>query len=181
MTAIPPAIVNVVLYQIGWLAAVGGASQDYPWVGTSIALACLVGHLALASHRRNELGLVAVAGLVGLGVDSSLVGLGLLDFSSGGVVSWLCPPWIVVMWMQFATTFRYSLRWLLGRPMRAVGFGAVGGPLAYEIGARLGAVTFGQHAVALVTLALVWSVAVPGLVWFAEREPAAGYRFVETT
>ena len=171
-----PTTVNCALYQIGWLAAVGGAGQGHPWVGMSIALACLMGHLALASHWRTELELVVAAGVTGLFVDSSLVGLGMLSFPPGGGVGWLCPPWIVVMWMQFATTLRYSLRWLLGRPMRAVGFGAIGGPLAYHIGARFGAVTLDQPAVTLLTLGLAWSVAVPVLVQFAGRKPAAGYR-----
>ena len=180
-TLMSPAVVNYVLYQLGWLAAVGGASQGHPWIGMSIALALLAAHLALACHRRSELELVLVAGLTGLIVDSSLVGLGMLSFPSGGVVGWLCPPWIVVMWMQFATTFRYSMRWLVGRPMRAVCFGAIGGPLAYEIGARLGAVILGPHAAALVALGLAWSVAVPGLAWFAEREASTGYRLGGTT
>ena len=175
-----PVIVNYLLYQSGWLAAVGGASQNHPWVGMSIALALLVGHLALASHRRSEFGLVVLAGLTGLVIDSSLVGLSVVSFPAGSVVPWLCPPWIVVMWMQFATTLRYCLRWLLGRPMLAAGFGAIGGPLAYEIGARIGAVTLGPHVCGLLMLGLLWSVAVPSLAWFASREPAAGYRLAGT-
>lgn len=64
----------------------------------------------------------------------------------------------------------------LGRPRRAVVFGAIGGPVAYEIGARLGAVTLGPHTATLAALGLVWSVAVPSLAWFADREASNGYR-----
>ena len=58
------------------------------------------------------------------------------------VVACLAPPWIVVMWMQFATLFRFSLSFLSGRYLLSIVLGALGGPFAFWIGERLGAVTF---------------------------------------
>ena len=172
-----PTLLNYALYQIGWIAAVVGAGQGHPWLGMGVALTLLVGHLVLARRRRAELRLVVAAGLMGLAIDSTQAAAGLLSFPSGVVVSWLCPPWIVVMWMQFASTFRFSLRWLVGRPLRALIFGAVGGPLAYVIGERLGAVELGSpRVVSLLVLSLAWTVAVPSLMWLAGRDRHAGYR-----
>ena len=92
----------------------------------SIAFVLLCAHLALTTPRRSELTLVLVSGLAGLLVDSALVAVVLLEFPSGTVVRWLCPPWIIVMWMQFATTLRFCLRWIGRRRLFAAVFGAVG-------------------------------------------------------
>jgi Protein of unknown function (DUF2878) len=48
--------------------------------------------------------------------------------------------WLLVMWGQFATTFRFSLRGVMRRPLFAGLFGATGGPIAFLAGERLGAV-----------------------------------------
>lgn len=136
-----------------------GAGRGYPWVGMGVAIALVSAHIALARRRRAELVLAIVAGTTGLVVDSTQVRLGLITFPSGSVVPWLCPPWIVVMWMPFATTFRFSLRWLVGRPIVAAGFGAIGGPAAYVIGDRLGAVVLGTpYAATLAVLGLFWAL-----------------------
>ena len=173
----PSNLLNYLLYQTGWLAAVIGAGRGHPWLGMSVALTLVAAHLALTTPRRNELALVLVGGLLGLVVDSLLVAAGLLSFPSGSVVSWLCPPWIIVMWMQFATTLRFSLGWLSRRPIVPVIFGAVGGPLAYVIGERLGAVALGPSpALTLLVLGSMWAVAVPMLSAYAGRYPRPYYR-----
>lgn len=172
-----PTLLNYAIYQIGWIAAVVGAGQGFPWLGMGVAFALLVGHLALARRRRAELRLVVAAGFMGLVIDSTQAAVGLLNFPAGMVVWWLCPPWILVMWMQFATTFRFSLRWLIGRPLLAASVGAVGGPLAYLVGERLGAVELGSpRVVPLLVLSLAWTVAVPTLMRLAGRDGDAGYR-----
>jgi hypothetical protein len=170
-------LLNYGLYQTGWLASVLGAGRGYPWAGMAVALVFIAVHVWLARHRRAEMALILVAGAVGLVVDSTQVRLGLLQFPSGSLVAWLCPPWIVVMWMQFATTLRYSLQWLLGPPVRAAVFGALGGPLAYLIGRRCGAVEWGPSpGLSLAVLGLLWMVSVPLLVSVARRHGPAGYR-----
>ena len=64
------------------------------------------------------------------------------------------------MWAQFATTFRFSLRSVVTRPVLAVLFGAAGGPIAFLAGERLGAVTLlpplGQS---LFRLSISWAIA----------------------
>ena len=173
----PPNLLNYLLYQTGWLAAVVGASRGHPWLGMNVALALLGAHLALTNPRRSELTLVLVSGLMGLVVDSLLVAMGLLRFPSGSVVSWLCPPWIIAMWMQFATTLRFSLEWIGRRLIVAVVFGALGGPLAYVIGERLGAVELGAPpAMTPLVLGTMWAGAVPMLSALAGRDPRPYYQ-----
>lgn len=170
-------LLNYLLYLAGWCALVFGAAAGPVWPATCVALVLLMVHLALVRARREEWRLVLLAGAVGLVVDSAQVAAGLLTFPSGVLLPWLCPPWIVVMWMQFATTFRFSFRWVLASPGVAALAGAVGGPLAYAAGERLGAVTLGEpRALALGALVAMWAVVLP-LLARASRSAPGRYRW----
>ncbi|MGB5202220.1 MAG: DUF2878 domain-containing protein, partial [Sedimenticolaceae bacterium] len=81
----------------------------------------------------------------------------------------LAPYWIVAMWMGFATTLNVSLGWLKGRYWLAALFGAVGGPLAYLAGAKLGGITLISSEAALTALALGWATIMPLLMYLAAR------------
>jgi hypothetical protein len=66
---------------------------------------------------------------------------------------------MVSLWMAFATTLNHSLRWLASRPWVAALAGAIGGPLAYLAGAKLGALTLAAPTPALILIAGLWAVA----------------------
>lgn len=168
-------LVNFGLYQVGWFCCVLGAASGHPWLGTAAGAAMLLGHVALVPRPLEELRLLLAAGLLGGLVDSLQSCAGLLDFRSGHVVACLAPPWIVVIWMQFPTLFRFSLSFLLGRYVLGSMLAAVGGPLAFWVGARLGAVEFSSPVGrSLIVLGLVWAGALPLLLWLAARWTATG-------
>jgi hypothetical protein len=111
-----------------------------------------------------------VAGALGYCIDTSLQGVGVLAFDTGRVVPWLAPPWLIALWLQFATLLRFSLRWLDRRPALAGLLGLVGGPVAFLSGQRLGAVTFPAGTpIALAALGLVWAAVTPLLLAVAAR------------
>lgn len=161
-------VVNYALYQIGWLACVMGAARSQPEVGTLSAISLLLVHLSLASEVKRELRLIAAFGLFGAALDTLHSCLGVLQFVSGHWMGCVAPLWIIVMWMQFATLFRYCLRWVLRRYMLGALLGALGGPLAFWAGERLGAISFMPHTwVSLAVLAINWAIALPFLMWLA--------------
>jgi uncharacterized protein DUF2878 len=73
------------------------------------------------------------------------------------------------LWIAFATTLNHSLRWLMTRPVGAALAGALGGPLAYLAGARLGALTLVTPATTLAIIALLWMLAMVILSMFVLR------------
>ena len=161
---------NFILYYAGWFACILGPAWGYPWTGTLIALALIAAHLGLARRRRDELELMLWSGAIGTAMDTLQIAIGTLYFPIGSVVSWLPPPWLIVLWIQFAATFHFSMRWLKGRPWIAALFGAVGGPLAFAAGRRLDVVQF--HAAvwpSLLSLAVVWGAVMPLLLAIAAR------------
>jgi hypothetical protein len=132
-------------------------------------------HLALVQHRGPEARLLAFALVLGLAVDSAHMGAGRLVFFSGSVVPGLAPPWILVLWMQIASTLRFSLNWLAGRYLLASLLGALAGAGAYAAGVRLGAAEFGSDStLALAWIGLGWAVALPLLLFAAHKNGAAG-------
>lgn len=158
---------NFVAFQITWFACVLSAGAGRPIVGVLVALVHLAVHLCVVPRRRPELARVISAMALGLIGDSALTALSCIAFTGparsgpGGAVG-LTAVWMLMLWASFATTLRYSLRWLRGRPVLAAGFGAVGGPLAYWAAARLGAIEFPRGlATATLGVGVLWLGATP--------------------
>jgi hypothetical protein len=164
-----PILVNIVLFQIGWFACVLGAAQGLPWAGTLVAVVIASVHLVYAKRRRAELQLLLLVVTLGFAWDSAVTAMGLMQFSTGRMLSGLAPYWIAAMWLSFATTLNVSLRWLRGRAWLAALLGAVGGPLAYFAGAKLGALSFPQPLPGLAAQALGWALLMPLLIKLATR------------
>jgi hypothetical protein len=155
------ALVNYVLYQAGWFACILGAAWHQPLAGLAVAVGLVLAHLWLADDRTVEGKLIVVALALGLAVEGLQTFAGTYaQFTSGRVVAWMSPPWLLAMWAQFATTFRFSMRGVMSHPWRAAAFGVLGGPIAFLAGERLGAVTLAPPLVpALLRLAVAWGVA----------------------
>lgn len=160
---------NALLFQGAWFSAVLGAAHGRPWEGTAAAAAILGAQLALAADRRGELVLVASAAVLGFLFDSALVALGVFVPKEPLLPRPFSPPWMIVLWPNFAATLNGSLAWLRGRVLPSALFGAVGGPLAYYAGARLGATESIPTPAGLALLAAGWGILTPLLLRLAER------------
>lgn len=162
-------LLNIALFQIGWFACVLSAAAGQPIWGAAISIMIIGWHVWRASAPFAEFKLIMLAMLIGLIWDSFLVWQHWLDYESGILLANTAPYWIVLMWALFATTLNVSMRWLKGRWLYAVLFGAIGGPLAFLAGQRLGAVTFTDTTIALSALVTGWAVLTPLLIAIAQR------------
>lgn len=162
-------ITNFILFQVGWFACVLGSSFEMPWLGPITVGLILAYHFKSASHARPEISLVVIAMLIGLVWDSLLVATGLLVYNNGMVHESLAPHWIIAMWALFASTLNVSMKWLKGRYALAFVFGAVGGPLSYYAGLKLGAVLMPSAPIALLVLGIGWAMIMPVLMMLSDR------------
>jgi hypothetical protein len=160
---------NFITFQLGWFACVLGAANGMPWIGPAVCLPILALHLAWAARPLAEINLMAAALVFGLLLDSFLVVTGWLVYPNGILLAGMAPYWILTMWVLFASTLNVSMRWLRGKYLMASIFGAVGGPMSYVAGAKLGAVEFGQAQPALIALAVGWALAMPALLRLARQ------------
>lgn len=161
---------NLAGFQLGWFACVLGAAHGMPWLGPLVALPVLGWHLASARRPGRAALLLAAAALVGLGLDTLLIRAERIAFAEGVFLEGFAPYWMVVLWALFASTFDVSLRWLRERPALAALFGALGGPLAYWAGGRLGAAVLQEPVWAgLLLVGLLYAVATPFLLLLARE------------
>jgi Protein of unknown function (DUF2878) len=145
-------VVNVIAYQCAWFACVLGAAAQRPVLGLAVAVVVVSWHLHTAATPRRELQLLAIAILVGTAFESLLVASGWIRMAPSLLTGSFTPLWMVAVWAAFATTLNVSLRALRPHYLLAAGLAAIGAPLAYAAGARLGALQWVDEPVALMPL-----------------------------
>ncbi len=163
-------IVNFIAFQAGWFACVLGAAHAHPWLGCLAVVAVFALHLALAPAPGAELRLAAITVGVGLVLEIVLVSTGVARYAEPGSVPFLPPVWILAMWLLLATLLDVSLAWLQTRPWLAVLFAAVGAPLSYAAGARLGGMEIAAPLWrSYVVMGVLWAAVFPLLLRVARR------------
>ena len=153
-------MINVVAYQCAWFACVLCAAAQRPVLGLAVATAVVAWHLHTAPNPMRELQLVVMAIAVGAAFESLL--------SASGWVR-MQPLLMVAIWAAFATTLNVSLRALRPHYAWSAVLAAVGAPLAYYGGSRLGALQWVNETSALLAIAIGWAVLMPLLMKSAQR------------
>lgn len=144
---------NVLLYQSIWFLSILGGNNG-AWFG--LLLLCV--HLFFSTKKRADLQMMSILFVAGLLIDGTLHQVGFFSFTETGFP---IPFWLLVIWLGLAVTPHHSLSWLQKKPLLAMIFGALGGPIAYWAGVRMGAAHFNWSLLpSLGTLAVVW-----GLLW----------------
>ncbi|MDX9787481.1 MAG: DUF2878 domain-containing protein [Desulfobacterales bacterium] len=168
-------VVDFIAFQTIWVACVWGAGKGYGWLGPATLGAWLPAYLFLSKRRKEEALLAAVCGMIGFGVDTLHTLLGIFMPARFILPDPFCPLWLLALWINMAPLINSSLSWLHGRYFLALLFGALGGPLAYWSGMRLGAISFGQQQpFGLLVLACSWAAMFPLLLWVSNRLRSVG-------
>ena len=144
-------LINAGLFQLGWFACVLGGNSL--WL--LLAGGALLAHLLWVSRSLAQVRLIAVVCVLGSTVDNLLLNAGVFAFKQPGV---LIPFWLVLLWALLAITLNHCLAWTAKPLWRAILLGAIGGPLSYYAGQRLGAVQFPLGLwPTLLGLSLLWA------------------------
>jgi len=144
-------LINAGLFQLGWFACVLGGNSL--WL--LLAGGALLAHLLWISRSLAQVRLIAVVCVLGSTVDGLLLNAGVFAFKQPGV---LIPFWLVLLWALLAITLNHCLAWTAKPLWRAILLGAIGGPLSYYAGQRLGAVQFPLGLwPTLLGLSLLWA------------------------
>lgn len=162
-------IANFVVFQAAWFAAVLGAAHQRPLWGTAAVIAAICWHLAVSARPLAEAKLVGIICVIGVVVETMAAMQGHIAYPSGQPVANFAPYWMVALWGLLAIALNVTMRWLRRRPWLAAVLGAVAGPLAFVSGVRLGGAVLIDATPALLTMAGVWAVLMPTLMWLSER------------
>jgi hypothetical protein len=162
-------LANFALFQLAWFAAVLGAAHDRPVLGTLAVVAVIAWHLSVSARPMQEAQLLAWVCALGFAIETAAVWQGHIVYASGQPIAWLPPYWMIALWGLLAIALNVTMRWMRGRPVLAAVLGAVAGPASFVSGVRLGAAHFLDSTPALITMACVWAVMMPLLIWLAVR------------
>jgi len=129
-----------------WIAILGGNAMAL------IALfIILMSHFALWRDLR-DIFVVLVFIFVGCAVEWLFMANRILDYGSN-----LPSAWVICMWAMLATTLRYSLAPLMGRPVLAFIAGALCAPVVYASSVHFGPAVWGRDMwESLLIIALCW-------------------------
>lgn len=122
IAAIKPAA-NFVLFQFLWFWCVLAPM----WWDVAVGVVVIAAHLRFIGAA-GEWRLLAVVAVAGAAMDSLLAAFGVLRFAPQSL---LVPLWLVLLWLNFATTLSHCMRWLARRRLLAAAFGALFAPPAY--------------------------------------------------
>jgi hypothetical protein len=160
--------INVGINQAIWFLCVLGGN-----VGALFALPLLVLNIFLSQNRRADLQMIAFLLPIGVLIDSILQAIGFFSFTWPGFP---LPFWLAVIWAALAFLPHHSLAWMKNRILFSLLFGALGGPLAYFAGVRLGAATFHWSVLSsLALLAVIWAILWTGVMAIAARQTMGQY------
>jgi hypothetical protein len=150
---------NLLIFKLSWLLLVVWQQR-----GVWLALLLLIISLLLQPDRWSAWQRALPVALVGIAVDQMLSLLGVFQFATS-----LLPLWLVVLWLHFGAVLPYGFRFLQLWPRWAQALtGAIAGPCSYWMGSLQGGVVLTWPLLLTVlTLALLWSLLLPGLIWLA--------------
>lgn len=155
-------VVNFILFQAVWLVTVVGAARGLTWPALAAIGVFAAIHSLLVPRPKADFVLLAIAVVAGMVCDTLLVQSGLMRVATPFPVPGFAPLWMLVLWANLALAVNHCLGWLHGHGWLAAGAGAVGGPLAYIGGAKLGAADLGASLwVVAAPVAVVWSIVTP--------------------
>ena len=156
-------IINFVLFQLAWFFCVLGAAKAMPWLSVAATAIILLWHFKMAKQAKPEALLLLISLAIGATFDQAMLSYGLIDYAHHGWSDNIVPVWILALWLGFATALNVTLRWMRGRHLIAIIFGAIGAPLAYLSAAKLGALTL-QGTATYIALGIGWAIITPLLL-----------------
>ena len=164
----PTAWQGFLAFQTAWFATVMSAAQGHALWGCGILWVVLICHVAGSSQPMRAIGLIGVFCLLGVPVEWLNQWVGGFQYVPGDTASGTTPEipyWVMGLWGLLAMGLRYARDWLQQRYALAAILGAVAGPASIDAGIRLGAGHYLNRPLALSTLALLWCLATPLLLW----------------
>lgn len=165
-------LLNLLIVNSLWFVCVLGGAHGLGWVAFAIVVLWLVLHAMLQTPAvvTRELRFCLAVGALGWCLDTVLGLVGAVGYTHWSFAPWSGQPFMVALWINFATSIGLAFAWLAGRPVLAAVVGGVCGPVAYYSGVRLGALLIpSPMAWRLAAIGVAWAIAMPVILWLHGR------------
>ncbi len=167
-------IINFVLFQAAWFACVISGAHQTSLIAVAVSAPVIVISLWMRKENlKSDLLLLACIAGIGFCIDSLNLAAGVFSLNGSPYPKFVCPLWLVMLWVVFGTTLRGSLSWLAGRYWLSAALGAMAGTPSYFAGAKMGAVTMNSNWIfTAISLTVSWALVMPLLIWLAHGRSA---------
>lgn len=155
-------LLNGALFNVSWLLIVSSQSALVAW---SVAALHVGLHMLIMGRGRAEWMFIGLMCGFGLLIDQLLFVAGVMHLDSGGTA----PLWLSALWPVLATTSLHVFSGLRTNVPLAALLGAVGGFLSYRLGVSLSDIAFGAMPASGITLALIWALLFPTMLFVARH------------
>ena len=160
-------IFNFISFQAIWWLCVLSAK---PGLSAAVFVAVLIYtllHLSFVEGWPQLLPLFVTA-MLGAVADQFAYQLQWILFENHTQWTGYIPPWMLALWLAFATTLNVSMRWMQHKYGLALVLGAIFGPLAYLGAQSLGAIQL-PSPYSLVWFGFEWAALLPLMLWLRYR------------
>lgn len=141
-------LINYLSFNLLWFGLVLVGNGFVP-----VALLWLTLHIYFCAQTWHELKFIGCVLFIGVGIDTSLLYLGVFDFFGLPFI----PLWLIALWGCFAATINHSMKFLSRSKALQWLVGTMLAPLSYIAGYKFGAVNFGYPSVMTYSLlAILW-------------------------
>ena len=161
-------VINLVVFNIIWALSAWGGANNHPEVGV-ISVSCSAAiYIWRSQNRKRCIKFYSCAAALGFFADTLLIQIqAILVPSSNAPIS---PLFMVCLWINFATTFDYSLHWVHKYFKSGLLCAFLGAPGAYYAGAKAGAIQLNPSLpYSLGSIGILWTGAMAVLVIASRR------------
>lgn len=146
-------IVNAVGFQIAWFICVQGNNLN-----AALATIALLGlHQLVFRINLKVWPLLIAFGLIGYLGDSVIAKVVQIEYSEN--LNPLAPLWLLGLWLCFATTLNYSMKWLFKTPYLTIFVALLVVPISYLAGINLSESTLsGSYVMFYISEGMWWAV-----------------------
>ena len=157
-------ILNLVIFQVGWLVCVIGGNL----YALSYTVLALLLHSIWVLERKSEWQLIALITVVGCLWDILMTQTDLIVFADPVFAG--LPVWLACLWILFATTFLHVLAWFRRHLWVAAIAAAVFAPASYWVGVQLGGAIFAAPVlISLLVMAIGWAALFAAGLYLSKR------------
>lgn len=167
-------LITFIMFQCVWFAAILGAGAGYIWLGPLAAVIFFIVFMVyISEHPMHDAEFAGVSILIGTVMDTLTARVGAFTYPQPTWQTFLAAPFMLALWPAFSLMMVRCIKWIRKRYILGAVFGAVGGPLSYWSGAKLGAVELhpdafrglglvaAEWAVSTVFLLIAWNFIIP--------------------
>lgn len=158
-------LITLAIYYAGWFFTIALAAAGRPWWASlaSFGAACALLIIHYFSNPKNyyrEIFLAFYAILIGFFTESLFLNFSITAFKPEGLVSFLPPLWIVLLYPLFSMTISGAMHWMISyRSVQA--FIGVLAPICYIAGEKVGACLLPRgYLAAYLVIGAAWPVVI---------------------